>query len=197
MVLFKFDPTGKLLWTNTAGVSWTSAFVGPTGEATASAVTIAKSGDIYVAGSFTGQPAFGSTNAVFLGVFPHAGGGTYVTNKGGSDLFLAKYDSAGKFQWVATVGGTNDDFAYGASATGDGKIWLTGSFQKRIAFGSVTLISTNDFTGDEAFVAKFDSSGQLVTALGSVGNCEIKVGYGIAADSSNGVYLAVDSALAL
>ena len=125
MVLLKYDGDGRLVWTNSAGGSWSGFFTGPAASATGSAVTTDGTGNVYVAGSFTGTPAFASTNFLFSGVdFGHAGGGTFVTNQLGTsngrehDLFLAKYDRQGVFQWVRAAGGTNDDYAYGVAESG-------------------------------------------------------------------------------
>jgi hypothetical protein len=197
MVLLKYDADGHLLWTNSAGTSWSGFFTGPAASATGSGVAVDGAGNVYVAGSFTGQPAFASTNFVFSGVnFGHAGGGTFVTNSMGTsngrpnDLFLAKYDSQGAFQWVRSAGGTNDDFAFGVSANPDGSVWLTGSFQGYATLANMVLTSTNEFIGDEAFVAKYDGTGQSLLVVPSSGSSDYKSGYAVCADKLGGAYVA-------
>lgn len=36
-----------------------------------------------------------------------------VTSNGGIDFYISKLDALGNFVWAKTIGGTNNDFAYG------------------------------------------------------------------------------------
>ena len=196
MFACKYDPSGNLVWTNSAGAIWTSFYSGPPGEATGAALALDPQGNLFVAGTSIGQPAFGSSNVLWFGIIAHAGGGVLVTNRAGNsaarpnDVFLAKYDSAGIFQWVRTAGGTNDDFAYGVSVSGGSNVWLTGYFQQEATFDALRITSTNTYLGAEAFVAKYDSAGTALTAIASVGGGELKIGCGLAGEPSGGAYLA-------
>ncbi|MES2284136.1 MAG: SBBP repeat-containing protein [Bacteroidota bacterium] len=100
-------------------------------------------GNVYVAGKY-------ELNANF--------GGTSVNCEGNHDIFVAKYGPAGDFKWVRTAGGILGDYAHALACDGDGNVYITGEFEETARFGSVTLTSNGD---NDAFVAKYDTNGDL------------------------------------
>jgi hypothetical protein len=123
----KYDAAGNLQWTKQLGTS--DADIG-------NGVSADGVGNVYVTG-YTEGSLVGPNATV------------------GRDAFVAKYDSAGNFQWVAQFGVA---FAHvrseGVSADGLGNVYISG-----FAEGSV---------GANAFVAKYDSEGnfQWIRQLG-------------------------------
>lgn len=117
--------------------------------------------NVFVSGWFTG-------NADFDG-----GSGTHIVSatstNGGSDAFIAKYDSSGNFQWVAplhlSAGNTNFGIAAGMAVNSRGQALVTGQY-----FGDSTLNdSTQAFAltnagNSDCFLARFDSNGGLAGA---------------------------------
>jgi hypothetical protein len=85
-VLFNYDETGNLIY----------AFkIGGSGNDRINAIASDSSGNIYIAGAFSGTADFN----------PGAG----VTNlvaAGGEDMFFAKYDAAGSLVWARKAGGS-------------------------------------------------------------------------------------------
>jgi hypothetical protein len=69
-------------------------------------------------------------------------GGTNLTSRGGSDIFVAKYDSAGTLAWVKQEGGANNDYGDGIAVNGTGNIYVTGDFSGDATFGGTTITST-------------------------------------------------------
>jgi hypothetical protein len=72
--------------------------VGGAGDNTAKAVAVATSGDLYLAGSFSGAAGFDPNNG--------ANAAAQRTSRGGGDAFLLKLTAAGAFGWAQTWGGT-------------------------------------------------------------------------------------------
>lgn len=65
--------------------------------------------NIYVTGYFVGTADF------------DPGAGIANLNSAGSyDIFVAKYDSSGKYIYAKSVGGSNNDFGYGIAVDSSG-----------------------------------------------------------------------------
>jgi hypothetical protein len=135
--LSRYDSTGARLWTRTLGTPGDEVFYG---------VAADSGGAIYVAGSTSGS----------LDGRPNAGG---------DDAFLAKFDSTGTRLWTRMLGTSGDEAGYGVAADGSGGVYVAG-------FSSGSLDGHPGAGGDDAFLAKFDSSGtwQWTTLLGTPGN---------------------------
>jgi hypothetical protein len=73
-------------------------------------------------------------------------------------IFIAKYDPYGIFQWVEVLDGTNLLPYLFITTNMDGSIYIAGSFQDIVNFGTETLI-TEEFDVD-VFIAKYDSYGE-------------------------------------
>jgi len=100
-------------------------------------------------------------------------GRTWSFGTGGSDLFLAKFNSLGDLSWAKTVGGTGWDVGNSVAQTFDGGYIVTGT--------------TNSFgAGDyDLFLAKFNSSGDLTWAR-TVGGADWDEGHSVASTSDSG-----------
>ena len=120
--------------------------------------------------------AAGSDGVYILGEFQGASctfGSIVLVNAGQADVFLAKLSlSSGAVLWAKTFGGAGIDYPAGLAVDPTGSsIAITGSFSSSsIAFGSTVLVNTQTDTED-AFIAKFYSSGDLDWAykLGGTG----------------------------
>ncbi len=96
----------------------------------------------------------GGTGAeVSSGLIQTADGGFAVTGEtgsygaGGTDLLIAKFDSAGAEQWTKTLGGTGTDNGHDIVQTTDGGYAVTGG---TASYGA---------GGDDLWISKFNSSG--------------------------------------
>lgn len=109
-------------------------------------VVLDQSGNIYVTGSF---------NSPTLTI-----GSTTLTNSGGWDVFVAKYNPGGTPIWAVNADGANaDEFGNDITVDESGNVYVIGSFQYGdISFdgGSTTLTNSG---GSDFFVVKFNSSG--------------------------------------
>ena len=88
-------------------------------------------------------------------------GNTQLTNSGGDDGFLAKYDSDGNFSWAIKAGGESTEYSTFASVDENNNIYLTGEFiSENISIGET------DFTLAEGegniVLAKLDNNGNVL-----------------------------------
>ncbi|PLX11920.1 MAG: hypothetical protein C0598_07060, partial [Marinilabiliales bacterium] len=89
-----------------------------------------------------------------------------LTDVGGSDIFVVKYNSNGDVLWANSYGGTALDFSNNMAINGDNHIVITGAFRSEsITFGSFTLTNPNAADGANSFfVLKLDSNGNVLWA---------------------------------
>ena len=162
----KFDTTGSLEWVKTYGDSSFDRGLD---------IAIDSSDNIYVTGYFMDTVNFG-------------GGNVTVTDpsSGGSDLFVLKLNSSGEFQWVYTVGGSNNDNGKGIDVDSSGNVYISGIFKDTVNFGGGDITSHGNF---DIFVLKLNSSGvfQWVYHAGGTGNDQA---YPISVDTNGNVLVA-------
>ncbi|RFS16894.1 SBBP repeat-containing protein [Emticicia sp. C21] len=154
---------------NSSGVFQWVQSAGGTGNDSGSGIGVDGNGNIYITGDYAGTGTFGNTQTTFNGAV---------------DIFLAKYDNSGAFQWVKTAGAADYDIAHDLAVDSDGSTYITGNYWGTITFGTnaITSQGTRDL-----FVAKHDASGNAIWAK-SAGGTQLEAGNGIAVDA-NGVYV--------
>lgn len=136
----KFSNAGTPQWARKAGGGPGAPFDSATGVAADLA------GNVYVAG------VFGGTNANF-------DGGMTLTNRGGTDAFLARYDATGGTQWVRQMGGVLDERANGVAVDSAGNAYVVGEFAGTVQLPGVSLSTA--VADQNAFIARFDSAGTV------------------------------------
>jgi hypothetical protein len=85
-----------------------------------------------------------------------------LSSAGFGDVFVAKYDNAGKLITAQRAGGTADDIGNGIAADNDGNCFVTGKFLGPATFGDDLTVSSADRV--DAFVARW-STPDLQTLL--------------------------------
>lgn len=126
-------------------------------------------GNYYVTGYYTSQARFGAA--------------TLVSN-GNSDIFIAKYNSAGVIQWAVTAGGNKADRAYSIKADNSGNVYVTGFYYGSATFGASTINSVSG--SQDVFIAKYNTSGTLMWVR-TVGGSDAETGNGITVDKIGNV----------
>ena len=117
-------------------------------------VAVDGSGNSYVYGNFGGT--------LTLGAFS-------LSNAGGADLYVAKYDPAGTCLWARSFGGVGAEFAQDLAVDATGNVFVTGYFEDDVAFGTTTLSAGPAITMRGAlFVGKLNTAGtwQWATKFG-------------------------------
>jgi hypothetical protein len=111
----------------------------------------------------------------------------------GTYLYLQKFDNTGNVTWSKTIYGTNfgccDEMYNYGFAVKNNFAYMGGFFPLTVDFDTSANNLNYTATCRDAFVAKFDDSGNLSWAkqLGGTGDQSV---YGIAVDNSNNVYVA-------
>jgi hypothetical protein len=141
--LIRLDDSGNVLWARRGG--------GTDVDYGRHAV-VDGSGNCFLIGHFT-------TSATFTG------GSTTLTAVGARfDIFLAKYSSAGDFQWAKSAGGPAYDTVGSAVADAAGNIYVGGTFETQAAFGPYTLTVQGNPVSYDAYVAKWSGNGDVLWA---------------------------------
>ena len=159
----KYDSSGNVLWAKSAGGS---------GDDRGYGITTDKLSNVFITGRFASPIiAFGSDT---------------LTDVGGYDVFLAKYDSSGHILWAKSAGGTSIDVGNYIAADASDNVYITGWYNSpSISFGSYTLTASG---GYDAFLVKYDSSGNVSRAK-SIGGAGDEYGYCITVDKSSKVFV--------
>ena len=173
----KYDSAGSLVWARTIGGS---AFTRATG------IALDASGNVFVAGGFTGTGDFNP------GVEVHN-----LSSIGSNDGFLLKLNNSGDFVRAFNVGGSGNDGIGDLAVDGNDSVYTVGTYQSHVGgvdfdpSGSTFAPSINGGGSQDVFVAKYDASGNLnwAKAFGSYG---YDGGMDIAVDSSGNVFTAGD-----
>lgn len=134
-------------------------------------------GNIYVGGAFYGKAFFGNDTLT-----------NFFNSYGIRDICLFKLNNDGDLQWVNRIGADKDEACYGLTLDAQGNFYTTGYFAGTVDFdpgaGSYPLTYTGVYN---AFVAKFNSDGQLFWAKKMGGSKDI-YGRAIALDDSLNIY---------
>jgi hypothetical protein len=106
-------------------------------------------------------------NVVIVGAFQSARItlANVLTNQGGADGFVAKYDTAGQLMWNQSLGGAGNEAALGVAMNNAGDIFVSGDFNTSLTIGSTTINRSPNSVQD-GFVARLDSNGTPVWLQG-------------------------------
>ncbi|TAE50179.1 MAG: T9SS C-terminal target domain-containing protein [Bacteroidetes bacterium] len=143
-------------------------------------IAVDPSGNIYTVGYFESTADFD----------PGAGS-SYLTSKGGRDVFIQKMDATGNLIWAKSIGGTSGDDGLSIAVDPSGNLLITGSFFFTVDFdpgaGSSNLTATGSSGGSDIFVLKIDANGNFIWAR-AFGGTGFDNGNAIATDASGNVY---------
>lgn len=123
-----------------------SARFGDSADQTATAVAADVDGNMYVTGYFSGSIDFG---------------GDMLTSAGSNDIFLAKFDASGAYQWSKRFGNEAEQRGTGVATDSEGNVYITGHFMDAVNFGGGNLLSSGS---NDIYLAKFSSAGTLIYA---------------------------------
>jgi hypothetical protein len=158
----KYDLNGNLIWVRKAGGGGNDRALSASADA---------QGNVYICGHFSGTANFG---------------GNWITGYGDKDIYVAKYNANGDFQWVNKAGSALRDEALAVKADASGNVYVTGMFKDGATFGSNTLSSKGYW---DMFLAKYNTAGALLWVVKGGGDWD-DVGWDIAMDNGGKIYVA-------
>jgi hypothetical protein len=103
------------------------------------------------------------------------------TSSGEYDAFLVKYDSSGTKQWTKQFGTSESDFARAVAVDSENNIYITG-------YTKGGLDGNSNSGNEDIFLVKYNSSGTKQWTR-QRGTSLVEIGYGIAADSENNIFV--------
>jgi hypothetical protein len=118
VVLAKYDLNGDHKWSRRFGGQF---------DEMAGGLAVDPAGNVTITGSFRKQISFGD--------------GDDHTSLGEDDIYVARFDAAGKLAWARTYGAERDDAGSGIAADAAGNVVLTGWFQNTVDFGTGPVTS--------------------------------------------------------
>lgn len=143
-------------------------------------IAVDGSSNVYVTGNFSTKAA-ATSYATFGSTTLKSGGPEFF-----SDIFVAKLNSTGSWQWAQSYGGTSDDRGRGIATSGS-SVYITGGFSTESTFGTTTLTSKGN---RDIFVAQVDTSGTLQRVTGYAGQQSAATkAFDVARDSSGNLYV--------
>jgi hypothetical protein len=129
-LLAKLDPSGKHVWSARFGDAKDQVVhAGPR-------ITVDTAGNVAMSGGFAGT--------IDLGGGP-------LASAGEDDVFVAKFDPAGKHVWSRRFGDVKNQGSHGIAVSGPENVVIAGNFAGTLGFGGTPLVSPS---GDGIFVAK-------------------------------------------
>lgn len=162
----KLDANGNWLWANQAeGIGWDIS----------RSITLDTNGSSYITGRFNGTVTFGSFSLTSIG------GGN-----GEGDIFVAKVDADGNWQWATQAGGYGfSESGYAITIDNNNNCYVAGNFESIATFNSISLTSIGY---SDIFVAKIDQNGNWLWAT-QAGSINDDIGYGISIDDNCSSYV--------
>jgi hypothetical protein len=149
---------------------------GGTGSDLGRGIDVDLAGNSYVSGTFDLTSTFYGTPDILL------------TSNGGTDIFLAKYDTAGSVVWAVKAGGTLSDQGTGIDVDNSGNIYITGNFSDTATFYGTVNIQLISNGSNDVFIAKYDPSGNVIWAK-KAGGLGADYGTKVKADNFGNSYL--------
>jgi gliding motility-associated-like protein len=160
----KYNTAGTCLWAVSAG--------GP-GSDIGNGVAVDANGNVVITGEFAGTSTFGSTSLTSL--------------SGSVDVFTAKLNSSGTFQWAKKGSAWQTDRGLDVDCDGSGNVYVTGQFSDTITFDQVHLNTMLN----AVFLVKYDASGNEQW-FRKIGGGAMNIANSIFIDAANGIYLTGD-----
>jgi gliding motility-associated-like protein len=172
--LAKLDGNGQPQWARTFGhLPWDPAHNKYVERDIA--VAVDDSGGVYITGGYDSTRPFGTMSLV---------------PKGGTDVFVMKYDTAGNFQWATNAGSDKDDWGNGICSDKNGHIYVVGEHRDSLIMDTVLV---KNYDKRDLFIFKMDAkTGKPYWGKRAGSNLGSERGNDVWADSSCNAYVAGD-----
>ncbi len=131
---------------------------------------IDEDGNLFITGKFSGTSNFDGIDRV---------------SNGGTDIFIAKYDTDGNGIWINSYGGSLDDEGIDLALDVTGNIVVLATFSDSLIFGAASITAIG---GTDVAVLKLDTNGNPISVFTDGGVNDDEAHY-IAVDQNNKVIL--------
>jgi hypothetical protein len=138
--IVKFDSCGTLVW---------CTYFGTQGFDSAERIAFSKDSSVVITGYTDGTD------------LPTTAGCFQSVSNGMNDCFIAKFNLNGQPRWISYFGGTQSDFSYAVSIDKDNNIVVGGTSLSPTIHTTAQSFQQNLIGATDAFIAKFNKSGQL------------------------------------
>jgi len=156
----KYDTDGNLIWANSAG--------GPEPD-WGWGVTTDLAGNVYYTGETSDTAVFGLDTVISDGI---------------RDIFIAKLDVNGNYEWVRTISTTDEDKGKDIEIDENGDLYVTGFINDTVTIAG-TLIGTPNVRN--GFIVKMNSDGDFLLAQDI--SPKLSAGYHLKSDKNGSLYL--------
>ena len=162
---------------NLNGVRQWSTYYGGSGDEFGNAIACDNDGNVFTTGSTTSTSMIASLNA------------HQITNGGGYDVFVVKFNSSGVRQWATYYGGSGDDEGYGIVCNPANDVLITGvtTSTDSIYYTSPGIVVYQASYGGgvtDAFIAKFKGTTGGIKWGSYYGGTQNEVANGISCDKN-------------
>jgi hypothetical protein len=166
----KYNSNGQYQWAFRFGSIY---------DETAVSLVIDANANLYVTGFFQGT----------VDMDPSAASAT-LSSTNVEDIFIAKYNSSGQYQWAKQIGGSGIDIVTSIDLDNNNNILLSGHFTSQDFDTDLSSSSSPTFAaaGYDAFVAKFDPNGNNTWAF-SFGDSSTDNAKGVKSDAAGNVFV--------
>ncbi|MEM7571436.1 MAG: SBBP repeat-containing protein [Bacteroidota bacterium] len=168
ILLFKFNAEGERLW---------STYFGGDEKDTGEDLAIGPDGDIYLCATVESESGI-TTADVHQEVY----GGGFL------DGLVARFDTDGQLVWSTYIGGTINENCFGLAVNQDNHIYVTGRTKSFNAIANEESFQSSIAGDIDAFLAKFDSEGQLLWST-YFGGQQVDIGQSVAVANNGDVFI--------
>jgi hypothetical protein len=161
LFIAKYDPSGNIQWLQHAG---------GTDDDMSYTIKADNLGNTYIIGKFKGTASFGSYK---------------ISSAGGWDVYIAKLNANGNFQWVKRSMGPSTEDGWGITVDKNGNCYVTGDFYSRVQFDT-TIVTT--LGKADIYIAKYNSNG-IMQWFRRAGGYNEDLSYCISVDDFGNCYI--------
>ncbi len=171
MFIAKYTTNGNYVWAEA---------IGGTSVGRLADMTLDDAGYLYVTGDFSGEMEMDPDTAV----------DKILTSKGAEDIYLAKYDTSGRYVWAKSMGGTSYDRGLSVICA-NGNVYLQGVFKDTVDFDpaeTTTNLVSDKGNGVDIFISRYDLNGHYLWAGSFTGTGVPNLGKAVCVDKANNLY---------
>lgn len=167
--VLKLDANGNYIWAKQMG--------GAGATSVTQAIGVDASGNVFITGGFIGTTDFD----------PGISASNFTS--AGTDIFIAKLNTAGAFVWAKQINGSGDELAYSLALDAAGNVYTVGTYNNNPDFDpDATATYTPGNAGlYDIFISKLNTNGDFVWAK-NMGGSNADMGYDIALNGADNIY---------